>query len=57
MKTQSQYTVFVGDINELKATLNKAAEEGRKPILISSVHYVEGTAYTIVFEQTVLQGN
>jgi hypothetical protein len=55
MKTKSQYTVFVGGINELKAALDKAADEGRKPILMSSVNYLEGTTYTVVFEQIVLQ--
>ena len=62
MKTQSQYTVFVGDINQLNVELKKASQENRKPILMNSQTFVTGdgalkrlvTTYAIMFEKNVL---
>jgi hypothetical protein len=64
MKTQNQYTAFVGDINLLKVELIKASQEGRKPILMNTESYIEEgrmkqrhVYYTVIFEQTVIQGS
>jgi hypothetical protein len=62
VKTQSQYTIFEGDFNQVGVELIKASQEGRRPILMNSESYEtlplkqRVTRYTIVFEQTVLQG-
>lgn len=61
MEMKSEYTVFVGDINQLNAELKKASHEGKKPILMNLESYVESgplkrrlTTYSVIFEQTVL---
>jgi hypothetical protein len=62
MKTMTQYTSFVGNINELNAALEQASKEGKRPLLMNSESYIDGneilkkrvTIYTVIFEQTVV---
>jgi hypothetical protein len=58
---KSEYTLFEGDINQARAELAKASQDGRKPILMNGQTYTTGegalkrlvATYSILFEQTV----
>jgi hypothetical protein len=55
----TEYTMFEGDINVVRAELQKASADGRKPILMNVGTYVTDdrvkrreTTYSILFEKT-----
>ena len=56
---KSEYTLFIGDINQVQVELKKASEDGRKPILMNLESYTteaplkqQKTIYSIMFEKT-----